>query len=50
MCRRFLTDSGDFSEEKIQDAGIKIRFENRTLEDTIEQIVSYIHQVENTEE
>ena len=28
MCRRFLADSEDFSEEKLKDAGVSVRFEN----------------------
>jgi guanylate kinase len=44
MCRRFLADDADFSEENLHDAGIEIRFENRVLEDTIEQVESYIRQ------
>ncbi|MEE1248908.1 MAG: guanylate kinase [Lachnospiraceae bacterium] len=42
MCRRFLADSEDFSEEKLKAAGIKIRFENTNLLITCETIVSYI--------
>lgn len=42
MCRRFLADSEDFSEEKLEDAGIEIRFENTDLKTTCETIVSYI--------
>ena len=42
MCRRFLADSEDFSEEKLKAAGIKIRFENTNLLITCEMIVSYI--------
>ena len=42
MCRRFLADSVDFSEEKIAEAGIDIRFENRDLKTCLEEIVSYI--------
>jgi hypothetical protein len=44
MCRRFLADDADFSEENLHDAGIEIRFENLVLEDTIEQVESYIRQ------
>ena len=31
LCRRFLADEEDFSEEKIEKAGIKKRFENNNL-------------------
>ena len=42
MCRRFLADQKDFSEDKIKEAGIKKRFENIELEDTIDIIKRYI--------
>ena len=42
MCRRVLADSEDFSEEKLEAAGIEIRFENTDLLVTCETIVSYI--------
>lgn len=42
MCRRFLADNEDFSEEKLEAAGIDIRFENTDLSTTFEMIVSYI--------
>lgn len=42
MCRRFLADCQDFSEEKIQAAGIKIRFENESLDSCLLRIVQYI--------
>lgn len=42
MCRRFLADAADFSEEKLADAGIERRFENRSLKDTKEEIASFI--------
>lgn len=44
VCRRFLTDSQDFSEEKIEKAGIHRRFENRDLEECIREIEVYIRQ------
>lgn len=34
LCRRFLADSVDFSEEKLEAVGIKKRFYNRDLEET----------------
>ncbi len=41
MCRRFLADCQDFSEEKIRQAGIGTRFSNNTsLEDCLERIRS----------
>ena len=42
MCRRFLADSEDFSEEKIAEAGIQRRFYNDSLDACIEAIVTYI--------
>lgn len=42
MCRRFLADSEDFSEEKIAEAGITRRFYNDDLERCLEEIVAYI--------
>ena len=42
MCRRFLADSEDFSEEKIREAGIVRRFENNNLEDCLKEIRRYI--------
>lgn len=42
LCRRFLADSVDFSEEKIAEAGIKKRFENDDLERCLEEIRAYI--------
>lgn len=42
MCRRFLADSRDFSEERIKAAGIRGRFENNDLEECLAQIERYI--------
>lgn len=42
MCRRFLADSKDFSEEKIEEAGIRKRFYNDMLETCLQAIVTYI--------
>jgi guanylate kinase len=44
MCRRFLADASDFSEEKLKEAGICRRFINRDLYTTIEEVASYIAQ------
>ncbi len=38
MCRRFLADAEDFSEEKIKEAGIEARFINDNLEDCYQRI------------
>lgn len=42
MCRRYLADEEDFSEEKIQAAGIRQRFENDDLEQCIKEIRKYL--------
>ena len=43
VCRRFLADEEDFSEEKIKNAGIDIRFANDTeLADCINKLREYI--------
>lgn len=42
MCRRFLADTEDFSEEKLKTAGIKKRFQNIDLEICLEEICQYI--------
>lgn len=44
MCRRFLADSGDFSEENIKKAGITKRFVNNELKDCLKEIKQYIAQ------
>lgn len=46
MCRRFLADCEDFSEEKIRDAGIEKRFYNNgALEDCFSEIQNFVEQV-----
>lgn len=42
VCRRFLADSEDFSEEKIRESGIEVRFINDDKEECIEEIKKYI--------
>lgn len=42
MCRRFLADTKDFSEEKIAQAEIGRRFINRNLEETEAEITAYM--------
>ena len=39
MCRRFLADAKDFSEENLGLAGIKKKYLNNTLEDCVNEIV-----------
>ena len=42
LCRRYLADSEDFSEDKIKDAGIDKRFENVDLSSCINEGKEYI--------
>lgn len=42
MCRRFLADSEDFSEEKIEHAGISVRFNNENLLECVGKIREYL--------
>jgi guanylate kinase len=42
MCRRYLADSDDFSEENILASGIHRRFENDIFEKCLEEITGYI--------
>ncbi len=44
MCRRFLTDSQDFSEERIQAEEIERRFFNEDLEECLREIRKFILQ------
>ena len=43
VCRRFLADQADYSEEKLQEAGITRRFSNEEeIEDCVDAITAYI--------
>ena len=42
MCRRFLADSADFSEEKLAAAGIRQRFQNTDLAKCLQDITKYL--------
>lgn len=42
MCRRFLADEQDFSDEKLRKNNIKIQFENCNMNVVLEDIISYI--------
>ncbi|MGN0351489.1 MAG: guanylate kinase [Roseburia sp.] len=44
MCRRFLADEADFSEENLKAAGIVERFQNIDLTTTEAKIASFIHE------
>lgn len=45
MCRRFLADDGDFSEEKIAEAGIEKRFSNMDSEQCYRELTEEIKKV-----
>lgn len=42
LCRRYLADTADFSQEKLKEAGINIVFENVSLVSCLEEIVNYV--------
>ena len=46
LCRRFLADEEDFSEENLGRAGITRRFENRELDECLAEIEEYIRSME----
>ena len=46
MCRRFLADQNDFSEENILKAGICKRFQNHNLDECVKEIGNYIKSVQ----
>lgn len=43
MCRRFIADSQDFSEENLKKAEVQKRFENIDLGKCIQEIIKYIN-------
>ena len=43
LCRRFLADEEDFSEEKIKEAEIQKRFVNDDLDLCVENIIKYVN-------
>lgn len=45
LCRRFLADAEDFSEEKLKDAGISRRFVNESLECAYREILTFIREL-----
>lgn len=50
LCRRFLADSEDFSEEKLQNAGIRRVFDNNgSPEKCLAECETYIRTMEDTE-
>lgn len=42
MCRRFIADARDFSQENLERAGITRRFDNRRLTECLKEITEYI--------
>lgn len=42
LCRRFLSDSKDFAEERLCQAKIERRFANKDLQECIQEITAYI--------
>ncbi len=42
MCRRFLADAADFSEQKLSEAGITQRFVNQDLKETKQNIKNFM--------
>lgn len=42
MCRRFLADEEDFSEEKLEAAGVTLKFSNENLEKCLSEIEAYL--------
>ncbi len=45
LCRRFLADEKDFSEEKLREAEITTRFTNEELQVTVSDILHYIRRM-----
>ena len=42
LCRRFLADADDFSDEKLKDAGIDKRFVNTDIDSVLKEITEWI--------
>lgn len=49
LCRRFIADSQDFSEENIKKSGIKKRFQNNNLDNCVDEIVEYLKMIQKQE-
>ena len=45
LCRRFIADSQDFSDENINKSGIKKRFQNNNLDDCVGEIIEYLKSI-----
>lgn len=46
LCRRFIADSKDFSEENIKKAGIEKRFQNIELDECVNEVIEYLNKQE----
>ena len=42
LCRRYLADEEDFSEEKLKEAGVTVTFSNENLEKCLSEIEDYL--------
>lgn len=42
LCRRYLADEEDFSEEKLEAAGVTLKFSNENLEKCLSEIEAYL--------
>lgn len=42
LCRRYLADEADFSEEKLKEAGVTVKFSNENLEKCLSEIGDYL--------
>ena len=42
LCRRYLADAEDFSEDKVKEAGITLKFSNENLEKCLSDIERYL--------
>ena len=47
MCRRFLADAKDFSEETLAECEIAVRFVNENLTECIDSLVEYIGKMQS---
>ena len=47
MCRRFLADAKDFTEETLAVCEIPVRFQNENLSECIDSLVEYIGKMQN---
>ena len=45
LCRRFLADNGDFSEENLREAGVEHYYENKELNECVEEIMKDIYHI-----